>query len=141
MKKNSLIFILICIIIVFTSCSITPQYPTDGIWYNNDLKLVIDFRYDKILVFSYDENLSKLELDIWIGRDKYVDIVYYDDISNDIIEIYSGWRKYKNDEFVLTLYSKANPEDDFRTQIELDDEEFVFVRVDSYDEINELESN
>ena len=139
--KKLLVLILVCILAFFTSCSITPPYPTDGIWCNNDLKLVIDFRYDKILVFSYDENLSKLELDICIGRDKNVDIVYYDDISNDIIEIYSGWRKYKNDEFVLTLYSKANPEDDFRTQIELDDEEFVFVRVESYDEINELESN
>ena len=141
MKKISLLLSIIYMISIFTSCSITPKYPTDGIWYNNELKLVIEFNENKTLVYSYDENLSDLELDIQIGRDRYVDIVYYDDISGELVEIYSGWRKYKNDKFVITLYSRANPEDDFKTQIELNDEEYTFVKIESYDEISELENN
>lgn len=141
MKKILLALIIGCMIFVFANCSITPKYPTDGIWYNNELKLVIEFGKYKTFVRSYDENLSDLELAIEIGRDRCVDIVYYDDNSGEIVEIYSGWREYKNDNFVITLYSKANPKDNFKTQIELDDEEYVFVKIENYDEISELESN
>ena len=140
MKKILLVLIIVCMMSALAGCSITPPYPTEGIWYNDELKLVLDFDRKKPGI-SYDEKLSGLELEVRFHRDRYVDIVYYDESSYDVIDIYSGWRKYKDDKLVITLYSKANPEDNFKTQIELDNEEYVFVRVESYEEISELVSN
>ena len=136
-----LVLILAFIIITFTGCTIAPNAPSDGIWYCEELKLAIEFRESKTFVYSYDENLSDMNLQLRNWIDGGFDIIC-DDAEGEIIEIYTGWRKYKSsDKFIIRLYGKANLEDDFRTQIELDDEECVFVRVDSYDEINELESN
>ena len=141
MKKNSLVFILICIIIVFTSCTLAPDAPSEGIWYCEELQLVIEFEGREASVCSYDKNLSHMDLQLRNWIDGGFDIICEDD-EGEIIEIYIGWRKYKDsDKFIIRLYGKANPEDDFRTQIELDDEECVFVRVNSYDEINEFVNN
>ena len=141
MKKFSLVFILTCIIIVFTSCTIAPDAPSEGIWYCEELQLVIEFEGRAASVYSYDKNLSHMDLQLRNWIDGGFDIIC-DDAEGEIIEIYTGWRKRtSSDKFIIRLYGKANPEDGFKTQIELDDEEYVFVRVGSYDEINELENN
>ena len=141
MKKKSLVFVLVCIIIVSTSCTIAPDLPSDGIWYCEELKLAIEFGESKTSVCSYDENLSHMKLQLRNWVDGGFDIVYEND-EEQIVEIYSGWRKYtSSDKFIIFLYGKANPEDDFRTQIELDDEEYVFAKIESCDEISELEDN
>ena len=137
MKKFILAFILICIIIVSTSCTIAPDLPSDGIWYCEELKLVIEFEEGKASVDSYDENLSHMDLKLRNWIDGGFDIIC-DDTEGEIIEIYTGWRKHtSSDEFIIRLYGKANPDDDFRTQIELDDEEYVFVKIENHDEIGE----
>ena len=117
MKKNLLIFTLICIIIVSTSCTIAPTLPSEGIWYCEELKLVIEFGESQTSVCSYDENLSQMNLQLRNWVDGGFDIVCpYD--NGQIIEIYSGWRKFtNNDKFVILLYSKANSEDNYKTQI------------------------
>lgn len=136
MKKLLLVFILICTIIVSTSCTIAPKLPSDGIWYCEELKLAIEFGEGQTSVCSYDENLSQMDLQLRNWIDGGFDIVYPCD-DGQIIEIYSGWRKFTNDDmFIILLYNKANPEDNYRTQIELDDEEYTFIKIDSYDEIN-----
>ncbi len=141
MKRFSLVFILVCIIIISTSCTIAPEAPSDGIWYNEELKIVIEFGKSKNSVCSYDENLSYMDLQLRNRIDGGFDIIC-DNGEGEIVEIYSGWRKYtSNDKFIILLYSKANPEDNFKTQIELDDEEYTFVKIESYDEISELENN
>ena len=141
MKKFLFVFILACIIIISTSCTIAPDAPSEGIWYCEELQLVIEFEGREASVCSYDKNLSHMDLQLRNWIDGGFDIIC-DDAEGEIIEIYTGWRKYKSsDKFTIRLYGKANPEDDFRTQIELDDEECVFVRVNSYDEINEFENN
>ena len=139
MKKNSLVCILVCIMIIFTSCTLAPDAPSGGIWYNEELKLAIEFKENKAAtVYSYDESLSSLDLQVRNWIDGGFDIIC-DTAEGEIVEIYTGWRKYKSsDKFIILLYGKANPEDDFRTQIELEDEEYVFVRVNSYDEIDGL---
>ena len=140
MKRFLLVFITACIIIVFTSCTIAPDAPSDGIWYNEKLKIVMEFGEEKNSVYSYDANFSDMDLQLRIWIDGGFDIIC-ENGEGESIEIYQGWRKYKsNDKFVIDLYSKANPEDGFKTQIELDDEEYIFVRIESYDEISEIES-
>ena len=136
MKKILLVFILICIILISTSCTMAPALPSDGIWYCEKLKLVIEFREDQTSVSSYDEKLSQMDLQLRNWIDGGFDIVcLYDD--GQIIEIYSGWRKFTNDDmFIILLYNKANPEDNYRTQIELDDEEYTFIKIDNDAEIN-----
>ena len=142
MKKIHLLSLLICIIIVSTSCTIAPKSPSDGIWYNEKLKLVIEFEERKTSVHSYDKNLSHMDLQVRDWIDGGFDIVCGDAAEGEIVEIYSGWRKHtSSDKFIVILYSKANPEDDFKTQIELDDEEYTFVKIESYDEVSELENN
>ena len=137
MKKFSLVFILICIIIVLTSCTIAPDAPSEGIWYCEELQLVIEFEGREASVYSYDEKLSYMDLQLRNWIDGGFDIIC-DDAEGEIIEIYTGWRKCtSSDKFIICLYGKANPDDDFRTQIELDEEEYVFVRIENYDEINE----
>ena len=137
MKKFILAFILICIIIVSTSCTTAPDLPSDGIWYCEELKLVIEFEGREASVDSYDENLSHMDLQLRNWIDGGFDIIC-EDAEGEIIEIYTGWRKRtSSDKFIIRLYSKANPDDDFRTQIELDDEEYVFVKIENHDEIGE----
>ena len=136
MKKFLLVFILICTTIVSTSCTIAPDLPSDGIWYCEEIKLVIEFEEGQTSVCSYDENLSQMDLQLRNWIDGGFDIVCQND-KEEIVEIYSGWRKFTtNDKFIIILYSKANPEDNYRTQIELNDEEYTFIKIDSYDEIN-----
>ena len=138
MKKFILAFTLICIIIVSTSCTIAPDAPSEGLWYCEELQLVIEFEEREASVCSYDKNLSHMDLQLRNWIDGGFDIIF-DDAGGEIIEIYTGWRKHtSSDKFIICLYGKANPDDDFRTQIELDDEEYVFVRVNSYDEIDGL---
>ena len=135
-KKLVFSFLLICIIIVFTSCTIAPDAPSDGIWYCEELKLAIEFDESRSSVHSYDKNLSHMNLKLRNWIDGGFDIIC-DNAEKESIEIYCGWRKYASDDkFIIRLYSKANPEDHFQTQIELDDEEYTFIRIDSYDEIN-----
>ena len=137
MKRILLVFSLISMVIVSTSCTIAPDLPSNGIWYCEELKLVIEFEEGEASVDSYDENLSHMDLKLRNWIDGGFDIIC-DDTEGEIIEIYTGWRKRtSSDEFIIRLYGKANPDDDFRTQIELDEEEYVFVRIENYDEINE----
>ena len=131
-----LVLVLAFIIISFTGCTFAPNAPSDGIWYCEELKLAIEFGESKTFVYSYDENLSDMNLQLRNWIDGGFDIIC-DDAEGEIIEIYTGWRKYKSsDKFIIRLYGKANPDDDFRTQIELDDEEYIFIKIESYDEIN-----
>ncbi len=131
MKTFSLVFILVCIINFFTCCTIAPDLPSDGIWYCEELKLAIEFGESKSSVYSYDENLSHMELQLRNWIDGGVDIICVN-AEEEIVEIYCGWRKYtSNDKFIILLYSKATPEDNFKTQIELDDEEYTFVKIES----------
>ena len=137
MKKIPLVFILVCVIIVFASCTVAPELPSDGIWYCEELKLAIEFGESKNSVYSYDKNLTHMDLQLRNWIDGGFDIVCEKD-EEQIVEIYSGWRKYtRNDKFIILLYSKANPEDNYKTQIELNDEEYTFIKIDSYDEIGE----
>ena len=136
MKKNLFVFILACIIIISTSCTIAPDAPSEGIWYCEELQLVIEFEGREASVCSYDKNLSHMDLQLRNWIDGGFDIICEDD-EGEIIEIYTGWRKHtSSDKFIICLYGKANPDDDFRTQIELDDEEYTFIKIESYDEIN-----
>ena len=131
-----LILICICIMMVFISCTIAPDVPTEGVWYCEKLQLVIEFEESKTTVYSYDENLSHMNLQVRDWNDGGFDIIC--DNEGEIVEIYSGWRKEtNNNRFVILLYSKANPDDDFKTQIALDDEEYIFIRVENLEEINQ----
>ena len=130
-----LVLVLAFIIITFTGCTIAPNAPSDGIWYCEELKLAIEFGESKTFVYSYDENLSDMNLQLRNWIDGGFDIIC-DDAEGEIIEIYTGWRKYKSsDKFIISMYSKANSDDNFKTQIELDDEKYTFIKVESYDQI------
>ncbi len=132
MKKFLLVLILICIILVSTSCTIAPDAPSEGIWHCEELQLVIEFEGREASVYSYDEKLSYMDLQLRNWIDGGFDIIY-DDGEGEIVEIYTGWRKYKSsDKFIILLNGKATPEDDFQTKIELDDEEYVFIRVNNF---------
>ena len=135
MKRSLFVFILICIIVSSASCTIAPDLPSDGIWYNEELKLAIEFVDGNASVSSYDQKLSTMDLQLRDWVDGGFDIICTN-ANGETVDIYSGWRKQTdNDRFIILLYSKANPGNDFTTQTELDDEEYIFVRVDSYDEI------
>ena len=136
MKKILFVFILACIIIISTSCTIAPDAPSEGIWYCEELQLVIEFEGREASVYSYDKNLSHMDLQLRNWIDGGFDIIC-DTAEGEIVEIYTGWRKYKSsDKFIILLYGKADPGTDFKTQIELDEEEYVFIQVDSYEGIN-----
>lgn len=136
MKKSILITILVCIIMTFQSCTIAPKAPSDGIWYCKELKLAIEWKENTATVHSYDNSLSSMDLQVRDWIDGGFDIIW-DDGNGDIIDIYSGCKKHTDDhEFRIILYSKANPRDNFKTQIELNDEKYTFVKIQNYDEIS-----
>ena len=133
--RKIVLLILICIMMVFISCTIAPDAPTEGIWYCEKLQLVIEFEESKTTVYSYDENLSHMNLQVRDWIDGGFDIIC--DNEGEIVEIYSGWRKdTSNNQFVILLYSKANPDEGFKTQIALDDEKFTFIKIENREEIN-----
>ena len=135
MKKILLVFILVFSTIISIACTIAPYTPSEGIWYCEKLKLAIEFNEANSSVYSYDTNLSHIDLQVRSWIDGGFDIIYEND--EEVIEVYSGWRKSTTkDKLTIILYSKANPEDDFKTQIDLNDEEYTFVKIESYDEIN-----
>ena len=77
--------------------------------------------------FQEDRSFQEFTIDGYVA-----DVVS----EGEIIEIYTGWRKYKSsDKFIISMYSKANPDDNFKTQIELDDEKYTFIKIESYDQI------
>ena len=139
MKKFLLVLITLSIIFVFTtSCTLAPKVPSEGIFYNNELKMAIEFGESNDIVHSYDEKLSHMDLQIRNWIDGCFEIVW-DNGGEDVVYIYTGWRKYTSkDKFVIVLFAKANPEDDFKTQIEFDDVEYIFTRIESYAEIGEI---
>ena len=61
MKKFLLVFILVYAVIVSTSCTIAPNLPSDGMWHNEELKLVLTFDGNTTSVYSYDEKLSYMD--------------------------------------------------------------------------------
>ena len=130
-----LVLVVAFIIITFTGCTIAPNAPSDGIWYCEELQLVIEFEGREASVYSYDKNLSHMDLQLRNWNDGGFEIIC-DDAEGEIIEIYTGWRKHtSSDKFIISMYSKANPADNFKTQIELDDEKYTFIKIESYDEI------
>lgn len=136
MKKSILIIILVCTIMFFQSCSVAPKAPSNGIWYCKELNLAIEWEENTTIVHSYDISLSSMDLRVRDWIDGGFDIIC-DDGNGNIIDIYSGWKKYTdNHKFVIIVYSKASPIDNFKTQIELDDEKYTFVKIQSYDDIS-----
>ncbi len=121
---------------VFQSCTVAPKAPSNGIWYCKELDLAIEWGKYTTTVHSYDISLSSMDLQVRDWIDGGVDIIC-DDGNGNIIDIYRGRKKYTgNNRFVIILHSKANPIDNFKTQIELDDEEYTFVKIQNYDDIS-----
>ena len=149
MKKIFAFSVLIVIAFICTSCSITPETPTEGIWYCEKIGISIEFYIDpfysscyprirSVRLYDNEENYRELEQN-WHYSGQ-LDFCYKDIDGNEII-IYSGFYKYRDNKFILYLHSKGDPNDNYKTQIELDKEECVFVQIDSYDKIKGMKNS
>ena len=149
MKKFFACSVFIVIAFICTSCSITPKTPTEGIWYCEEIGISIEFYMDPLYssvdprirsVRMYDDegNYQELEQNWWYSGQ--LDF-YYEDSGGNEINIYSGFYKYRNDKFIIYLISKGDPKDNYKTQIELNNEKCVFIEIESYDKIGELKKH
>lgn len=119
MKKFSKITaIYICLILLFTSCSIPAKRPESGIWYCEELRMSIDFsecnNYNPDCVKYYNEDGSCEVRRCLIDYGSGIGIC-----STDEEEWYlNGKFKYRNDELKVTLHY----EDKTYIFVEIDDE-------------------
>ena len=137
MKKLTATFTLIVVIFVCTSCSITQKKPDSGIWYCEKIGISIEFYMDSLYsqdeprvgsIRMYDEEGNYQELHARWGYDDVIEFYLESDESGEFA-IYSGHYRYKKDNFIICLFSKGDPTDNYKTQIELE-EECVFIKVD-----------
>ena len=59
MKKAVACFVIAALLLSCIGCTLA-SLPNDGIWYNEKLKLVVDFEQNT--AYSYDENLSAVKV-------------------------------------------------------------------------------
>ena len=148
--KNFFVFlILIVLVLTCVSCSITYEKPMEGIWYCEKINVSIEFYTDplysseiscvkSVRIYDDEGGYRELESDWSYGRDVFI---YYVDDDANRVDIYSGLYKYKEDKFTIYLQNKGDPQDNYKTQIDLNGEECVFIEIESYDKISEIESN
>ena len=142
---------LILIVLTFTcaSCSITYKKPMSGIWYCEKINISIEFytdplysteisRVKSVRMYDDDRGYCELKSDWSYGRDVFL---YYVDSDDIRVDIYSGLYKYRDNKFIIYLESKGDPQDNYKTQIELNGEECVFVEIEGYDKISKKENN
>ena len=122
--KSIVVYVAVCLIVLLSACTITEPVPVDGIWYCEDLQIMLDFgtvlnSYAVIdgerMICSYSNEKGTRIIDIAL-----VDSVYgmfdYDKI------IFSGYCDSWNEQRMLIRKwsdSKRGPEG----------EAYVFVRI------------
>ena len=131
MKKTLICIAFLCICCSFFSCSITPSYPESGLWYCDDLAVVIDFNTHDGRLYTADDNFVPIGIHLGYGGE--ICIFYFDGNQNCEVWLYEGDYTYKGDEFLVYMSYKANPEDPQNGEhIDMNDEKFTFKPISDY---------
>ena len=135
MKKTFCCFIVFVILCTFFGCSIIPPYPSEGIWYCEDLGLVIDFATKLGRIYITDEEF--VPIDIAIGYDGRLVVFYHDKENDHEIWVYEGFYKYKENKnlFEIDMLYKADPNNPYYGDEIKVDQTYSFELIDSYDAI------
>ena len=114
MKSSMFIPLLLSFICLLSSCSLPFKLPSDGIWYNEDLDVALEFKtvkdssYPKIINVIW--NGSKNVLGVHIGYGKDI-ILYIIDENGNEKNLLTGNFKYSSDEFIVIPSRIAEPFD------------------------------
>lgn len=135
MKKISYFIFLIILLTFFCACSIVHEMPSTGIWYCEQLKVVLEFK-SNISGRWYISDTEYVNLQIHCGYDAEM-ILYYIDEQGQEVTVYSGFYKYKKNELLLYVYSKINLDDPYSDCIEVNNEKFIFNQIEGYKNITQ----
>lgn len=141
MKKILAFSLLAVTVFLCVGCTFTPKTPTHGIWYCEELGISIEFYIDPLYSSEFprisarlsdnEGGYQKLESH-WQGN--WMEF-YIRDVDGEVHSIYSGYYKYKNEQFTMDTISRGDPADNYKTQIKPDGETYTFVRLECYTEI------
>lgn len=112
MKKNMFISLLLCLIIILSSCSLPNKLPSSGVWYNEDLDISLEFiteqdsNYTEIINVVWNSRKNCLYVHIGYGEEIYFYVI--DEHENEI-DLLQGHFEYKNDEFIIIASELAEP--------------------------------
>ena len=107
MKKRCVV-LLIAILFVFCSCSLPVSSPEDGLWYCDELKMTIDFSYDRgeKCVQVVQEDGSVVYFDMGVDFSGRLEVFYYDEEYNPHIYLI-GKIKHRGNTFYWTIDEKT----------------------------------
>ena len=131
MKSRTPILLLLTVIVFISGCSLPPKLPTDGVWYNEELDVSLEFA----MVPDFD--LPMIVNIVWNSKSNYLHVFlnYGNEIAFYVIDengskvcLLNGYFKYSKDKFIVSAYEIAQPFDISGELVEVDDETFVFTR-------------
>lgn len=134
MKKIFKYLLILIVPCLLSSCSIVKPYPQTGLWYCEDLGLIIDF--DNYSGRLYIKNNEFVTIKSSIGYGGEILITYYDYEQDFEIWVYEGLYEYKHDIFFIYMRYRANPDDPYYGDvINMNYEKFTFLPIQNYDKI------
>lgn len=132
--KRVIFILLVLIVIAFCSCSITSPLPDEGIWYCDELGATIDFAEITGRMYIAEEHY--VELEIRAGFDDTLELLYYPSPGYvNAICVCEGYYRYTDDTLTVKAFRVVNFDDNEFTTTEVDDVEYVFKQIKSYDDI------
>ena len=131
MKSRTPILLLLTVIVFISGCSLPYKLPTDGVWYNEELDVSLEFAlvpdFDLPMIVNIVWNSEPNCLYVQLGYDREFTFYVIDENGSGVF-LLNGYFKYSNDEFIVSAYEIAQPFDISGELVEVDDETFVFTR-------------
>ena len=131
MKSRTPILLLLTVIVFLSGCSIPYKLPSDGVWYNEELDVSLEFiKYPDSVVARIVNIVWNSEpncLYVHLGYDWGFTFYVIDENGSEVC-LLNGYFKYSKDKFIVSAYEIAQPFDISGELVEVDDETFVFTR-------------
>lgn len=124
--------IIALLLVGLLGCSLQNKLPSDGVWYNEELDVSIEFKTEPNSEFTDITNIlwhskqEALHAHIGYGSEIYFYIV---DGNGDEINLLEGHFRYSNDEFIIIASKIADPFDIHGTMKDANDKEYIFTRI------------
>ena len=135
MKKIA-ISLLLSFAFFLSSCSIPFKLPDDGLWYNEELDIMLEFKTKQ------NSSRSQLTNIIWNSREDVLQCnidhgkgitFYIADENGNSKDILQGKFDYSNDKIIITVNKLAKPFNISGTLTDIEDKTFIFTRQTTLD--------
>ena len=129
--KKMLISSLLSLVFLLSSCSLPNKLPPNGIWYNEDLDIMLEFKteqgsnYTEIINVIWNSKGNILYVHIGYGEEIYF---YTIDENENEIYLLEGHFDYSDDKFIIVTSKLAEPFEISGTLNNANDKTFIFIK-------------